>query len=428
MCQNQKSLDKKASLVVFFHFFVRIIDYFYYFRKRKRTNAKEMAVKILSVDDELDLELLLTQYFRRKIRKGEYEFHFAHNGLEALTMLLKEKDFDIILSDINMPEMDGLSLLTKINEMQNPALKCIMVSAYGDMGNIRQAMNNGAFDFATKPIDLDDLSLTIEKAIEQISYIKAMQQEHIQLESIKGDLAVAREIQQAILPRIIPPFPENAHQIDIAASMEAAKDVGGDFYDFFRIDEDHIGFVIADVSGKGVPAAIFMAVCRTLIRATGIKGGAPSECITYTNDLLVEESVSDMFVTVFYGIYNLKSGEVVYTNAGHNPPYVVKADGSIKNLPLSKNLVTGIVEGYQYTEETLQLEHGDTLLLYTDGVTEAIDTESKEYGEERLKNLLRQSAQASCQELIDMVKADVKSFAGDEEQSDDITLLAIKRL
>ena len=111
-----------------------------------------MAVKILSVDDELDLELLLTQYFRRKIRKGEYEFHFAHNGLEALTMLLKERDFDIILSDINMPEMDGLTLLTKINEMQNPALKCIMVSAYGDMGNIRQAMNNGAFDFATTSV------------------------------------------------------------------------------------------------------------------------------------------------------------------------------------------------------------------------------------------------------------------------------------
>ena len=120
-----------------------------------------MAVKILSVDDESDLELLLTQYFRRKIRKGEYEFSFAHNGLEALAMLLKNKDYDIILSDINMPEMDGLTLLTKVNEMRNPALKCIMVSAYGDMGNIRQAMNNGAFDFATKPIDLDDLSVTI---------------------------------------------------------------------------------------------------------------------------------------------------------------------------------------------------------------------------------------------------------------------------
>ncbi len=388
---------------------------------------KNMAVKILSVDDEMDLELLLTQYFRRKIRKGEYEFKFAHNGLEALTMLLKEKDFDIILSDINMPEMDGLTLLTKINEMQNPALKCIMVSAYGDMGNIRQAMNRGAFDFATKPIDLDDLSNTIEKAVEQIKYIKAMQQEHNQLESIKGDLAVAQEIQQAILPRIFPPFPEDADQMDIAASMNAAKDVAGDFYDFFRIDDDHIGFVIADVSGKGIPAAIFMAVSRTLIRATGIRGVKPSECITYINSLLAEESASNMFVTVFYGIYNIKTGDVTYTNAGHNPPYVAKADGSIVKLPLSKNIIAGFLKDYQFTEETLQLQHGDTLLLYTDGVTEAVDPDYNEYGEERLEALLKNTSQVDCQQLIDAVKADVKVFANGAEQSDDITLLAIKR-
>lgn len=387
-----------------------------------------MAVKILSVDDELDLELLLTQYFRRKIRKGEYEFKFAHNGLEALTMLIKEKDFDIILSDINMPEMDGLTLLTKINEMQNPALKCIIVSAYGDMGNIRQAMNHGAFDFATKPIDLDDLSLTIEKAIEQINYIKTMQQEHYQLESIKGDLAVASEIQQAILPRVFPPFPENASQMDIAASMNAAKDVGGDFYDFFRIDEDRIGFVIADVSGKGIPAAIFMAVCRTLIRATGLRDVKPSECISYTNNLIAEESASSMFVTAFYGIYNIKTGEVTYTNAGHNPPYVVRANGKIERLPISKNIIVGFIENFQFSEETLHLEPGDTLLLYTDGVTEAVDTELKEYGEERLEKLLKNTTQMGCQEMIDAVKADVKAFTEEAEQSDDITLLAIKRL
>ena len=134
-----------------------------------------MAIKILSVDDELDLEILLTQYFRRKIKKGEYEFHFAHNGLEALQMLLAMPDFDVILSDINMPEMDGLTLLTKINEMRNPALKCIMVSAYGDMENIRSAMNQGAFDFTTKPINLEDLERTIEKAAEQIAFIKQAQ-------------------------------------------------------------------------------------------------------------------------------------------------------------------------------------------------------------------------------------------------------------
>ena len=387
-----------------------------------------MPIKILSVDDENDLELLLTQYFRRKIRKGEYDFHFAHNGLEALTMLLKEKDFDIILSDINMPEMDGLTLLTKINEMQNPALKCIMVSAYGDMGNIRQAMNNGAFDFATKPIDLDDLSLTIEKAIEQIHYIKEMQKEHNELTGIKGDLAVAREIQQAILPRIFPPFPEEANTLDIAADMNAAKDVGGDFYDFFRIDNDRIGFTIADVSGKGVPAAIFMAVARTLIRATGIRGVSPAECMTYSNALLSQESVNYMFVTVFYGIYNIRTGEVTYTTAGHNPPYLMKSDGSVEELPLSKDIVAGAIDDYEFTEDTLQLEKGDTLLLFTDGVTEAIDKDEKDYGDERLRKLLSQSTKLSCQEIVDKVKADVKAFVGEAEQSDDITLLALKRL
>ena len=387
-----------------------------------------MPIKILSVDDENDLELLLTQYFRRKIRKGEYDFHFAHNGLEALTMLLKEKDFDIILSDINMPEMDGLTLLTKINEMQNPALKCIMVSAYGDMGNIRQAMNNGAFDFATKPIDLDDLSVTIEKAIEQIHYIKEMQKEHNELTGIKGDLAVAREIQQAILPRIFPPFPEEANTLDIAADMNAAKDVGGDFYDFFRIDNDRIGFTIADVSGKGVPAAIFMAVARTLIRATGIRGVSPAECMTYINALLSQESVNYMFVTVFYGIYNIRTGEVTYSNAGHNPPYLMKADGTVEELPLSKDIVAGAIYDYEFTEDTLQLEKGDTLLLFTDGVTEAIDKDEKDYGDERLRKLLGQCSKLSCQEIVDKVKADVKAFVGEAEQSDDITLLALKRL
>ena len=385
-------------------------------------------VKILSVDDEMDLELLLTQYFRRKIRKGEYEFSFAHNGLEALTMLLKNKDYDIILSDINMPEMDGLTLLTKINEMQNPALKCIMVSAYGDMGNIRQAMNNGAFDFATKPIDLDDLSVTIEKAIEQIKYIKEMQQEHTQLESLKGDLAIAREIQHAILPRIFPPFPDIADKIELAASMTAAKDVGGDFYDFFRIDDDHIGFVIADVSGKGVPAAIFMAVSRTLIRATGIRGVSPSECITYSNGLLEKESVNNMFVTVFYGIYNIQTGEIKYTNAGHNPPYVLKQNGTIKKLPITVNMAIGIFGDFEYQETTLQLEHGDTLLLYTDGVTEAINPNEEEFTEKRLEQTLSNMSQPTCQEMIDKIKSDVKTFADGAEQSDDITLLAIKRL
>ena len=387
-----------------------------------------MPIKILSVDDEMDLELLLTQYFRRKIRKGEYEFVFAHNGLEALTMMVKHPDIEIILSDINMPEMDGLTLLAKVNEMRNPALRVIMVSAYGDMGNIRQAMNNGAFDFATKPIDLDDLSITIEKAIEQIHYVHQTQKEHSQLESLKGDLAIAGEIQQAILPRVFPPFPDLADRLDIAASMTPAKDVGGDFYDLFRIDDDRIGFVIADVSGKGIPAAIFMAVSRTLIRATGIRGGSPSDCITYSNKLLAAESVDCMFVTVFYGILDVKTGEITYCNAGHNPPYVLKSSGEVTALPLSVDPMIGAIEGIGYQEGRLQLEKGDTLVMFTDGVTEAMNTSNEEFGEQRLEDTLAEVTQQSSQQVIETIKTNVATFAGEAEQSDDITVMAIKRI
>ena len=387
-----------------------------------------MAVKILSVDDEMDLELLLTQYFRRKIRKGEYEFVFAHNGLEALTMMVKHPDIEIILSDINMPEMDGLTLLAKVNEMRNPALKVIMVSAYGDMGNIRQAMNNGAFDFATKPIDLDDLSVTIEKAIEQINYVHQMQKEHTQLESLKGDLAIASEIQQAILPRVFPPFPDIASKIDIAASMTPAKDVGGDFYDLFRIDDNRVGFVIADVSGKGIPAAIFMAVSRTLIRATGIRGGSPADCITYSNKLLAQDSVDCMFVTVFYGIVDVSTGAVTYCNAGHNPPYILTRKGEITPLPMSTDPMAGAIDGISYHEGTLQLESGDALVMFTDGVTEAMNTANEEFGEQRLEDTLEDVAMHNCQQMVDAIKADVAAFAGEAEQSDDITVLALKRL
>ena len=386
------------------------------------------AIKILSVDDEAPLELLIKQYFRRKIRNGEYEFYFAHNGLEALSILYNTPDIEIILSDINMPEMDGLTLLAKVNEMRNPALRVIMVSAYGDMKNIREAMNNGAFDFATKPIDMDDLSRTIEKAIEQINFVHESQKEHAQLESLKNDLTTARDIQQYILPRVFPPFPEDSDKVDLYASMAAAKDIGGDFYDFFRIDDDHIALVIADVCGKGIPAALFMAVSRTIIRSKGIQGYSAAECITESNHLLAAYSVDSMFVTVFYAIYNTKTGLVSYSNAGHNPPHLLRQDGTVSELPLSKDTIVGVFDDQKYQEKTLQLEQGDTLVMFTDGVTEAADAEFKEFGVERLDNILRQQANATCQQTVEAIKAGIKEFVGNAEQSDDITMLVVKRL
>ena len=386
-----------------------------------------MATKILSVDDELDLELLLAQYFRRKIRKGEYEFFFAHNGIEALQMLLENPDIDIVLSDINMPEMDGLTLLKKLNSRHNPALKVIIVSAYGEMSNIRAAMNNGAFDFATKPIDLEDLQVTIEKAIAEIEFVKQTQREHGQLVDIKGDLALAAEIQLAILPNSFPPFEELAERMDIYASMKAAKDVGGDFYDFYKIDEDHIGFTIADVSGKGVPAAIFMAVSHTLLRFAGRKSLDAVAVISESNDVLARESFDSMFVTLFYGIYNVRTGEVKYVNAGHNPPYVLRRDGTLETLPSSRNICLGVIEHYAFNADTVELKPGDAIVTFTDGVTEACSVSGGLYGEERLETLLKTTPAIDARGLVEEINEAVRKHAEGTEQSDDITVLVLKR-
>lgn len=384
-----------------------------------------MAIKILSVDDEMDLELLFTQYFRRKIRKGEYEFFFAHNGLEALQVLLAHQDIDIVLSDINMPEMDGLTLLAKINEMRNPACKCIMVSAYGDMGNIRQAMNNGAFDFATKPIDLDDLQRSIDNAVAQIEYIHQSQKEHKTLEDLQGDLKAARDIQHAILPKNfdIDRFPG----MDICASMEAAKDVGGDFYDFFPIDGTRMGFVMADVSGKGVPAAMMMAVGRTMIKAIGSRGIASGECMKTVNNLLCRENTDYMFITTFYGIIDTTTGEVEYTNAGHNAQYVLHADGSLSVLNPVGNIALGIMEDMDYKSSSTVLIPGDHIVMFTDGVTEAENSSYEQLGEEKLESRLRTLAGAGSRDIVESVNGLVKDFANGNPQNDDVTILVIGR-
>jgi len=386
-------------------------------------SSTQSNIKILVVDDEIDLEPLVRQKFRRQIREGVYDFVFAFNGLEALTKLIEFPEIGIILSDINMPEMDGLTLLLKLKELKNPGLKTVIVSAYGDMDNIRTAMNRGAFDFVTKPVNFEDLEITINKTLEEILQIRRSLEEHDQLISIQQDLNTAREIQQAILPKVFPPFPLRT-DFDIFASMVAAKEVGGDFFDFFLIDHNRLGFVIGDVSGKGVPAAIFMAVSRTLIRATGLKGIPTDECMNYVNSLLCNESVSCMFVTVFYGIINMASGEVEYVNAGHNPPYLLSKNG-IRKLAMTGGVILGCMEDFKYQSARITLAPGDRLFLYTDGVTEAFNARDEAYGEEQLEAFLNQRLNSPIGDIVKESLTEVNTFSSGMAQSDDITYLAI---
>ena len=241
-------------------------------------------MKILVVDDEPDLEVLVRQKFRRQVREGRFDLVFARNGAEALEVLARDASINIVLSDINMPVMDGLTLLGKLTGLDR-ILKAVIVSAYGDMQNIRIAMNRGAFDFVTKPIDFQDLEITINRTLDEILALKRSLQDRAQLNALQQELNIAARIQQSILPRVFPAFPDRT-EFDVFAAMTPAKEVGGDFYDFFLIDGERLGFVIGDVSGKGVPAALFMAVTRTLLRATAMQASSAGDCLQYVNKVL----------------------------------------------------------------------------------------------------------------------------------------------
>ncbi len=385
-----------------------------------------MLTRIMVVDDEPDLELLITQKYRKQIRNNEISFVFAEDGIDALEKLDQDSEIDMILTDINMPRMDGLTLLTNVNE-KFPNLKSVIVSAYGDMTNIRTALNRGAFDFITKPIDFQDLEITIQKTLVQVRLLRQAIQDRDRLVSIHNELDVARKIQAAIIPQKFPPFPERT-EFEIHASMTAARKVGGDFYDFFLIDKNRLGFAIGDVSGKGIPAALFMAVSRALLKATALRGLSPHECLLQVNQLLQSENSTSMFVTVFYGILDLKTGKVEFSNGGHNPPFLIKKIGDPTMLELTGNFVLGAFATSEYQSKTISLDKGDSLVLYTDGVTEAVDKHGTQFSEDGLRGCLLSLNGTTAEGMVRKVVEKVSEHAGSTDQSDDITVLALKYL
>ena len=279
--------------------------------------------KILVVDDEPDLEPLMLQRMRRHIRSGRYEFVFAGNGVEALQKLNEDETIDMVLSDINMPKMDGLTLLDQIPNI-SPDIRAVIISAYGDMQNIRTAMNRGAFDFVTKPVDFEDLQVTIDRTLRHLDEWREAVSSRDKLVALENELDIASKIQQSILPGQFP----TVQDFQVYANMEPAREVGGDFYDVIRLDRGQMGLAIADVSGKGVPAALFMMSSRTLLKGTAIGEGEPSEVVAQVNELLYEQNEAAMFVTVLYAVYDPERAELTYASAGHDPPLVVHPDGS----------------------------------------------------------------------------------------------------
>ena len=257
----------------------------------------------------------------------------------------------------------------------------------------------------------------------QVQALQRAAVEHAALEALRRELDIAREIQQSILPRR---FPDHS-QIDLFAAMLPAREVGGDFYDFFAVDAQRLGLVIGDVSGKGMPAALFMAVCRTLMKATAMSGLAPAACLQRVNTLLLSDNASDMFVTLFYAIFDLRSGEMTYSNGGHNPPFVVRSGDAVEPLAVGGTLL-GVLDTAQFPEHRLRLCAGDILLLYTDGVTEAANSADCLYGDARVADFLAHAGAGSAEQLVRALVGDVERHSEGVAQSDDITLLAMRYL
>jgi sigma-B regulation protein RsbU (phosphoserine phosphatase) len=382
----------------------------------------EPPYKILVVDDEPDLEPLMLQRMRRHIRSGRYTFVFAQNGIEALERLNQEDDIDMVLSDINMPRMDGLTLLEQIPKV-DPNIRSVIVSAYGDMKNIRTAMNRGAFDFVTKPIDFGDLRVTIDRTLENSVVWKQAMESRDQLAVLESELDVARRMQASILPTEFP----KEDSFEVHANMQPAQAVGGDFYDVQMLPGGLVGMAIADVSGKGVPAALFMMSSRTLLKGAAIGSSDPAAVLTTVNGVLSDDNAEMMFVTVLYAVFDPETRTYTYASGGHDSPLVVHADGSAELLPHTGGVALGVMPGIEYRTQSVTLEEGDTVLLYTDGVTEAQKIDGDQFGLQRLHDTFRDQAPQGAEAATAGVFRAVHGFAGEAPQFDDITCLALSQ-
>ena len=388
---------------------------------------------ILLVDDNLTS---LKQ--AAALLKDTYKVSMVKSGSQALEFLEKFTP-NLILLDIEMPQMDGFETIQRIKlDERFRKIPVIVLTGDHDTATETKGFEYGAVDFITKPysqeVMLHRVSLQMELAEYQVQLENMIEkrtekllQTRVEMARMTAELDVARRVQTSMLPKGC-----KADRVkdgfSICAGMKPAKEVGGDFFDYFKVDDNHAAVVIADVSGKGVPAALFMVVAKTLIKTKTKEILSPGKILEEVNNEICENNEEEMFVTLFLGIVEISTGKVVCANAGHNPPIKIKADGPTEYLSVEKNFVLGAMPQIEFLENELYLEHGDWLFLYTDGVTEAVNEKNEFFGEERLLKILQTSEIKGMigKDFLSYVKKEVETFVGNTEQADDITMLVFQ--
>ena len=295
---------------------------------------------------------------------------------------------------------DDTNLLTSVHDLTD------LILSQEELRKSRDQLETKATELAQLTTELEGAKHSIEE----------------NLATVTRDIELASNMQEAILPT---EFPDNA-SYDVGAFVEPVRIVGGDFYEFFELSENRIGFAIADVAGKGVPAAFFMAISHTMLETVVMSMDRPSDVLDYVNQRLCVRNPLYLFVTLFYGILDLRSGTLTYSNGGHNPPYLIRAGESIEELPLTDNTMLGIMPEVSFDDGVIDMNPGDTLFLYTDGITESFAANREMYGDERLQACLGRHQGLSVEPLLEAVRADVSQFVGTADQSDDLTGVCIR--
>ncbi len=388
---------------------------------------KAAGPRILVVDDNDDNRYTLTLYLDLE---GYTHVETAQDGEEAIARL-QTAEFDLVLLDVMMPKVDGYQVLTWVKgQPQLHDLPVIMISALNEMSSVVRCIELGAVDYLLKPFNPVLLKARLGSTLEKK---RLRDQIDAHLARLEQEVEAARRLQMAMVPQSFPK-PSAAFPLELNASMEPAREVGGDLYDFFVTEDGKLCFLVGDVSGKGMPAALFMARTKSLIRITtelmrarhGASAG-PAEIIARVNRELCQDNSDMMFVTLFFAMIEPATGELEFCNAGHNAPYRLNGK-TVETIEGGKGIILGVRPDAVYTTGRLALAPGDGVYLFTDGVTEAADPADELFSEQRLEGVLRGSAGLSTADIVKSVTEAVRKFVGTALPSDDITMLALRRL
>lgn len=385
------------------------------------------------------------------ILKGESELHnfmYARNGYTTSVYPIKDDSGNTVAIVGVVKNMELLSTAKNSYIVKVLLLEALIAVASGiiwtvymrrrivmpisqlneaSLGMVEHLEDGKAPEIIVKNDDeIKDLADSFSRMYREVQeYIAKLETVTAEKERIGAELDVASRIQTSMLPCAFPAF-QNRDEFDIYATMNPAKEVGGDFYDFFMVDDDHLAFVVADVSGKGVPAALFMVIGKTLIKDhTGLHDDL-GEVFSEVNNILCSSNSEEMFITAFEGVLNLKTGELRYVNAGHETPFICHVNGVYEPFKLKAGFVLAGMEGIRYRSGSVQLNPGDKIFQYSDGVPEAMNSENEQYGMNRLERVLSKNSDKSPTELLPEVKADLDAFVGVAEQFDDITMLCVR--